>query len=67
MKNLYEIKDYDVLAGTSIKDAIKEALEKAISENCIVRFDFNGVVMKVYDFDNIILLVDYYNRRLREK
>jgi len=67
MKNLTEIKDFDVLAGTDIKTAVKEAISIAEHYECVVRFSFNGIEIKVYDFSNPKDYVDYYYRRLKDK
>jgi hypothetical protein len=66
MNNLTEIKDYDVLAGTDIREAVEEAIKLTELNKCVVRFDFNGVEMKVYHFSEVKNLVDYYYRRLKE-
>jgi hypothetical protein len=63
---MQEIKDFDILAGTSINEAIKEARRIASINNCCVRFDFNSVEMKIYGFEEIKDMVDYYYRRLKE-
>jgi hypothetical protein len=67
MSNFTEIKDFDVLAGTDIKDAVIEAIKIADRDNCCVRFDFNSVEMKIYCFSDKKDMVDYYYRRLEEK
>ena len=67
MRYMNEIKDFDVLAGTDIKQAVTEARKIAEMNDCIVRFDFNGITMKIYDFTNIEDEVNYYHHRLGEK
>jgi len=67
MDNLTEIKIFDVLAGTDIKDAIEEAIIIAETKKCVVEFDFNGVRMKIYDFSDRQMMIDYYGRRLKER
>ena len=66
MINFIEIKDYRVLAGTEIKEAIEEAITLAMLNKCIVRFNFNSVEMEIYDFSNVMQQVEYYGRRLNE-
>jgi hypothetical protein len=67
MDNLIEIKDFDILPGTSIREAIKEATRIADYNQCVIRFNFNGIEIKVYDFSDIEDLVDYYGHRLGVK
>jgi len=67
MSDLTEIKRFDALPGSDINEVTKEAREIAIKNNCIVEFDFNGVLMRVYYFSSIEEEVNYYGRRLREK
>lgn len=67
MTNFKEIKDFDVIAGTDIKEAVKEAISIAERYECVVRFNFNGVEMKIYEFSNVKEEAEYYGRRLREK
>ncbi len=52
MNNAMEVKIYEFLAGTSIEEACEEAVEIAKRNNCIVKFSFNGVAMKVYGFSD---------------
>jgi hypothetical protein len=63
---MIEIKEFEVLAGTSIREAVKEAIKIANDSNCVVRFNFNEIEIKIYDFSNINDKVGYYYRRLKE-
>lgn len=67
MKNFREIKDFDVLPGTDIREAVKEAIDLADCYQCVIRFYFNDVEMKIYDFSVINDMADYYHRRLAGK
>lgn len=62
MKNLWEIKEFNVLAGTSIEEAIKEALEIANCIDCIVKFNFNNVEMIIYNWSDLEGEIEYYRR-----
>ena len=62
MKNLIEIKHFNVLAGTDIKDAVIEAIRIAEEFNCLVKFDFNGVKMEIYNFSEFMEEVNYYHK-----
>lgn len=66
-RNFTEIKDYNVLAGTSIKEAVVEAINLAEMNSCIVRFNFNDIEMKIYDFSNVENEVNYYYCKLNHK
>jgi hypothetical protein len=65
MKILTEIKEFQVLAGTDIKEAIEEAIKIATENNCIVRFYANSIEMIIYDFSDIKENIDYYGKRLK--
>jgi hypothetical protein len=67
MSNLTEIKDFDVLAGTEIKEAVKEAIVVANHNGCIVKFMFNSVQMEIYYFSNLEEKIDYYYKKLRSQ
>jgi hypothetical protein len=62
--NLIEIKYFEVLAGTTIKDAVGETLTIAKENDCVVKFDFNGVEMTVYKWDNLEDVINYYYKEL---
>ena len=66
MSNLIEIKTFNVLAGTDIREAVKEAIIIAIHYDCIVEFDFNSAKMRVYDFDTEQELADSYYRQINK-
>jgi hypothetical protein len=67
MNNLIEIKEFDVLAGTSIEIAVEEAIEKAKAFDSIVKFVFNGINLTVYYFSNIQEKVDEYYSKYSKK
>lgn len=67
MRNMIEIKDFDVLAGASIEETVKEAINIAELNDCVVRFDFNGIEIKIYHFSNVKAEVNYYHQKLNEK
>jgi hypothetical protein len=50
MKNLIEVKIFEVLAGTTIEDAAYEAITIAQKNKCLVEFEFNSKRIRVYDF-----------------
>ncbi|MCG8894768.1 hypothetical protein G1K97_13490 [Tenacibaculum finnmarkense] len=53
--------------GYNIKDVVEKAKFKAIEENVIIEFDFNGILCKVSEKTNIdYLLRDYSNAHLME-
>ena len=54
----------EFLAGTDIEAAVKEAKRYAIENNCIVRFDFNGVEMNVSGLSDEKEHIDYYYKRV---
>jgi len=64
---LMEIKTYEVLPGTSIKEAVKEAIDISKENNCAVHFSFNGIKLKVYKFDTIQEVIEYYHKKIKEK
>jgi sugar/nucleoside kinase (ribokinase family) len=60
MKNMTEIKYFDVLAGSDISDVAKEAIELAKKLNCRIIFDFNGKKLKVYHFSHLKEIIEEY-------
>jgi len=63
---LKEIKTFEVLAGTAIEEAVREALSVAKRNACVVRFRFNGVDMEVCWFDEVEEKVAEYFDRLHK-
>ena len=61
MKHLIEIKEYYVIFGTNIKTAIKEAKEIAKINHCIVRFEFNDVILEIDENTNEDEIIKKYN------
>ena len=59
---LIEVKEFVVLAGTDIQEAINEAIELAKRYDCIIRISFNGWKVDVHDFSDEKQLVDMYFR-----
>ena len=73
MASYDEIKFIKFWRGTSIEDACKEAIRISSDENCIVKFNFNGIEMSVDEELPDVLemksqrLVDkYYQKNNRE-
>ena len=69
-----EIRFIEFLAGTELEDACRTALELALRKDIIVKFNFNGVEMKVYPLaewenfeDEVKSLVKNYDRRIHTK
>ena len=67
MDKFAEIKHFDVCPGTDITEAVEEAISLAEKNDCVIMFDFNGIEMKVYDFSEVKMMVDYYHRKLTNK
>ena len=59
-----EVKYIEIVAGTEIQEAVREAIKLAKRENVIVKFNFNGVELSVTQHDDVEELVDYYHRQL---
>jgi len=62
-----EVKEYEVLPGTTIKEAATEALRIATLYDCIVKFDFNDIKLRVSNCNDIDEIVSYYYKGLSEK
>ena len=61
---LTEIKWYSVSAGVHISEAISKALEIAKRDKIIVKFEFNGVEMAIYEFSNKEDELKYFYKRM---
>lgn len=59
-----EVKTYEFLAGTDIREAISEAIEIAKKEGCIVNFKFNGVDMRIFSGSDIDEEIKHYYKKL---
>jgi hypothetical protein len=66
MGNLHEIKEFEVLGGTTIDEAVLEARALAKAEDCIIRFKFNSAIMTIYKFSDIQQQIDDYYIQLRK-
>lgn len=66
----YPIVEVEVLAGTSIDEACKAIRKYADTNNCIVKFKFNGVSLQIYRHTNIDDIIEIYyvslNKNKRE-
>lgn len=67
MGKLIEVKEYEVNADTSIEEAALEACRIATHDKCIVKFSFNGVLVKVYPFLDADYVVKQYFHDIQEK
>jgi len=54
MKTLLEIKEFEVLVGTDVRQVIEEALIIARNKRCIVNFNFNGWHARIFSFESAI-------------
>ena len=61
MTTFIEIKNFNVLCGTSIRDAVKEGLEIAKKYECIVAFEFNEWKATIWDISTEDELINSYN------
>lgn len=50
-----------ILLGTSVSSACREAVEKAIDENCIVEFEFNDIKLEATPTTDPVDLIEYYD------
>ena len=69
MTNFYKIIHVEVTAGTNIEDAIKEGLKLSGKEDSdgiprIIKFNFNGVELKIHSFDTFKEKLDEFNHKL---
>lgn len=64
--NYTPIQYIEILAGTDIKNAIKEAIDLAYSNRCIVKFNFNGIEMKIYYFSTVDEKHEHYLKQIKE-
>ncbi len=58
-----EIKQYKVLAGTAIGEAIREAMD-IVDGNSIITFDFNGVKMEIYSNSTFEECNEYFEKNV---
>ncbi len=65
MNNLIEIKYFEVLAGSTIKNTVVEAMLIARRDNCVIKFDFNSVKMSVSKYDTLDDRINYYYKNLK--
>ncbi len=67
MGNLQEIKTFEPYAGSDIEDCIREAMEIAKQHHCIVKFNANGVPMKIYSFSHVQHQLKAYYEKMEKK
>ena len=67
MSNLIEIKEYEVLVGTSIEDACNECLSMAKENHCIVKTSFNDISLRIYWFETKEEIYNEYIKKFKEK
>ncbi|GAG41667.1 unnamed protein product, partial [marine sediment metagenome] len=61
-----EIKQYQVPAGTDIRDAIREGIQISRQIDCVVKFDFNGVDIRINRHSKASNIIQYYHDSLKE-
>jgi hypothetical protein len=66
-KMLIEVKTYVVSSGSDLEETLREAIEIAKNNNCEVRFNFNGVEMKVRGSSNINKCINYFEQHINKK
>ncbi len=57
----------EILAGTHIEEAIKEAKKLAEKLEVGIEFDFNGVSMVVYSWSDIEKKIEEYHSELKRR
>lgn len=67
MRELTEIRCFDVLPGAWVDPVIEEASDIAKKHDCIVKFTFNGIEMTVSSYESMIELKSKYTRLVEEK
>jgi hypothetical protein len=65
MNNLIEIKYFEALAGSTIKNTLVDAMIIARRDNCAVKFDFNSIKMEVSKYDTLDDRINYYYKNLK--
>lgn len=66
MKNYTKIQYVEFTVGTDISDAAKDAVELARREECIAKFDFNGIELEASEYTSSNDLVSLYHLELKE-
>jgi hypothetical protein len=67
MRDLIEIKNYEVLAGANINEVAEEAVFLAKENNCLIVFQFNSAELRVYNFMQPKEIVDEYYREINRR
>ena len=67
-RHIIPITHVKVMPGTTLEDAIEEAIHLAKERHCIVSFKFNGIEIEVDEYKDdtdIEILTKIYRRKLR--
>ena len=64
---LIEIKQFESMAGSEIRQCIEEAKVIAKNNHCFVRFEFNDVLIDIYWESDVKEEVDRYFREIRKE
>ena len=64
---LIEIKTYEVIQGTTIEEAIEEAIKIAKQDKCIVQFEFDEIVMIVHPSSTKEELLNFYQKEFERR
>lgn len=64
MKDMIEIKRFEILPGSNINRIAEYSIEIAKEFDCLVEFKFNDVLLRAYSFSTPEELTNYYYRKL---
>jgi hypothetical protein len=64
MKNLTEIKWFDVAPGATVNEAATEAFNFVQLNDCIAKFYFNGVEVEVDRFISVVEIMEQFYRKM---
>lgn len=67
MKDMIEVKFFEVMAGADINEVAEEALSLAEKYNCLIIFEFNSAKLRVYKFMQVREIVNEYYHQLNKK
>jgi hypothetical protein len=67
MKDLWEIKNFEVAPGSNLSDVIKSAITIAQANHCIVKFKFNETELRVSWTSGYEEIIDEYDRWCKQQ
>ena len=64
---VYEVKTYEALPGSDIRESIKELLQICKDKRCNIKINCNSVDLEIYEGSSVEQIMSIYLRKQEER